>query len=69
MTLRSQRGEVDPITLEVICEDRIHAGRFVIDEAPLSGLLEVFRKMMSHNGHLKTAILPWRDSSPDKTGP
>lgn len=54
--------------LEVICEDRIHAGRFVINEAPLSGLLEVFRHMMSHNGHLKTAILPWRDASLDETG-
>jgi hypothetical protein len=30
----------------------------VINEAPLTDLLDVFRHMMSHNGHLKTAILP-----------
>jgi hypothetical protein len=30
----------------------------VIDEAPLADLLGVFQHMMSHNGHLKTAILP-----------
>ena len=40
-----ERGEID-------VED------FVIKEAPLSDLLSVFRHMMSHNGHLKTAILP-----------
>jgi len=49
--------------LEVICRGEIRAADFVISEAPLSELLEVFRHMMSHNGHLKTAILPWVDSS------
>jgi L-iditol 2-dehydrogenase len=44
--------------LEVIGEGRISASEFVINEAPLTDLLDVFRHMMSHNGHLKTAILP-----------
>jgi L-iditol 2-dehydrogenase len=44
--------------LDTICAGEIHASDFVINEAPLSRLLEVFRHMMSHNGHLKTAILP-----------
>ena len=44
--------------LDVIGGGEIRASEFVINEAPLSSLLEVFRHMMSHNGHLKTAILP-----------
>ena len=49
--------------LEVVAGGKIRASDFVINEAPLADLLEVFRHMMSHNGHLKTAILPWADSS------
>ena len=43
---------------DVICREEIPAAEFVLNDAPLSDLLEVFRHMMSHNGHLKTAILP-----------
>jgi L-iditol 2-dehydrogenase len=45
--------------LELVNRRQIRAEDFVIDEAPLTKLLEVFRHLMSHNGHLKTAILPW----------
>ena len=31
---------------------------FVNREEPLANLLEVMRHLMSHNGHLKTAIIP-----------
>ena len=31
---------------------------FVKGEEPLANLLEVMRHLMSHNGHLKTAIIP-----------
>jgi len=44
--------------LEVIRRSDLRSADFVINEAPLSDLLSVFREMMSHNGHLKTAILP-----------
>jgi L-iditol 2-dehydrogenase len=44
--------------LQIVSEGAINAADFVIDEAPLGDLLKVFRHMMSHNGHLKTAILP-----------
>ena len=43
---------------DVICRGEIPAAEFVLNDAPLNELLEVFRHMMSHNGHLKTAILP-----------
>jgi L-iditol 2-dehydrogenase len=49
--------------LDVICRGEIQGSDFVINEAPLTGLLDVFRHMMSHNGHLKTAILPWDETS------
>jgi L-iditol 2-dehydrogenase len=45
--------------LELVSRRLIQAADFVINDAPLTKLLEVFRHMMSHNGHLKTAILPW----------
>jgi len=45
--------------LDLVSRGQIRAEDFVINEAPLTKLLEVFRHMMSHNGHLKTAILPW----------
>ena len=44
--------------LDIVASGGIHIPDFVIDEAPLGDLLRVFRHMMSHNGHLKTAILP-----------
>ncbi|MEZ5363438.1 MAG: hypothetical protein R2748_14115 [Bryobacterales bacterium] len=44
--------------LDIIARGKINVGEFVIEEAPLTDLLDVFRHMMSHNGHLKTAILP-----------
>jgi len=52
--------------LEIVARGEIPAADFVINEAPLSDLLEVFRHMMSHNGHLKTAILPWADPAEDE---
>ena len=45
--------------LEIVAGGEISAEDFVINEAPLTDLLSVFRHMMSHNGHLETAILPW----------
>ncbi len=45
--------------LELVSRRQIEASEFVINDAPLTKLLEVFQHMMSHNGHLKTAILPW----------
>jgi hypothetical protein len=36
----------------------ITAQDFVNREEPLTNLLEVMRHLMSHNGHLKTAIIP-----------
>jgi L-iditol 2-dehydrogenase len=44
--------------LDIISRGKINVGEFVIQDAPLDDLLDVFRHMMSHNGHLKTAILP-----------
>jgi L-iditol 2-dehydrogenase len=44
--------------LDLVCEGHITASVFVNKEEPLANLLEVMRHLMSHNGHLKTAILP-----------
>jgi L-iditol 2-dehydrogenase len=44
--------------LELVCAGHIAASFFVNREEPLANLLEVMRHLMSHNGHLKTAILP-----------
>ena len=44
--------------LDVISNGDICARDFVNREEPLANLLEVMRHLMSHNGHLKTAILP-----------
>jgi L-iditol 2-dehydrogenase len=52
--------------LEIVAGGKIPAEDFVINEAPLSDLLEVFRHMMSHNGHLKTAILPWAEATEEE---
>ncbi|MEI9974740.1 MAG: zinc-binding dehydrogenase [Ignavibacteriota bacterium] len=44
--------------LELVCAGHITAKVFVNKEEPLANLLEVMRHLMSHNGHLKTAIVP-----------
>jgi L-iditol 2-dehydrogenase len=44
--------------LDLVCAGHITASFFVNREEPLANLLEVMRHLMSHNGHLKTAILP-----------
>lgn len=44
--------------LEVISEGNITARDFVKGEEPLANLLEVMRYLMSHDGHMKTAIIP-----------
>jgi L-iditol 2-dehydrogenase len=44
--------------LEIICNGDVTARAFINREEPLSELLEVMQHLMSHNGHLKTAILP-----------
>ncbi len=44
--------------LDIISRGDVHASDFILNEAPLTDLIEVFKHMMSHNGHLKTAILP-----------
>lgn len=44
--------------LELISRGVITAQDFVNREEPLANLLEVMRHLMSHNGHLKTAIIP-----------
>jgi L-iditol 2-dehydrogenase len=44
--------------LDLVCAGHITAAFFVNREEPLANLLEVMRHLMSHNGHLKTAIVP-----------
>jgi L-iditol 2-dehydrogenase len=44
--------------LELVSAGHITASFFVNNEEPLANLLEVMRHLMSHNGHLKTAIVP-----------
>lgn len=44
--------------LDIICRGDVHASDFILDESPLSELIPVFQRMASHNGHLKTVILP-----------
>lgn len=44
--------------LDSVTRGEITAEDFVNREEPLSNLLEVMRHLMSHNGHLKTAIIP-----------
>lgn len=46
------------MALEVIGDGHVSAMDFVKGEEPLANLLEVMRYLMSHNGHLKTAIIP-----------
>jgi L-iditol 2-dehydrogenase len=44
--------------LRLVEQRVITAAHFVNREEPLTNLLEVMRHLMSHNGHLKTAIIP-----------
>lgn len=44
--------------LDAVSRLDITAADFVNREEPLSNLLEVMRHLMSHNGHMKTAIIP-----------
>lgn len=44
--------------LDAVSRGNITARDFVNREEPLSNLLEVMRHLMSHNGHMKTAIIP-----------
>jgi L-iditol 2-dehydrogenase len=44
--------------LDLVTRGDITARDFVNSEEPLANLLEVMRHLMSHNGHLKTAIIP-----------
>jgi len=44
--------------LQLVVDGHITARSFVNREEPLANLLEVMRHLMSHNGHLKTAIIP-----------
>ena len=44
--------------LDLVTEGRITSADFVNRVEPLSNLLEVMRHLMSHNGHMKTAIIP-----------
>lgn len=44
--------------LEIVSQGNITARDFVNSEEPLANLLDVMRYLTSHNGHLKTAIIP-----------
>ena len=44
--------------LEAVTRGDVTARDFVNREEPLTNLLEVMRHLMSHNGHMKTAIIP-----------
>lgn len=44
--------------LDIVSRGEITAADFVNRVEPLTNLLEVMRHLMSHNGHMKTAIIP-----------
>jgi L-iditol 2-dehydrogenase len=44
--------------LDIVSRGEVTSGHFVNREEPLTNLLEVMQHLMSHNGHLKTAIIP-----------
>ncbi|MFN3325249.1 MAG: zinc-binding dehydrogenase [Bryobacteraceae bacterium] len=44
--------------LDIVSRGDITAADFVNRQEPLTNLLEVLRHLMSHNGHMKTAIIP-----------
>ena len=45
-------------SLEIVARGEISAKDFVKQEEPLTQLNSVLRHLMSHNGHMKTAIIP-----------
>ncbi len=45
-------------SLELVSSGQIMAAQFVNRVEPLSNLLEVMKHLTSHNGHMKTAIIP-----------
>ncbi|MCC7155867.1 MAG: zinc-binding dehydrogenase [Bryobacterales bacterium] len=45
-------------SLDIVSRGDISAQDFVNREEPLANLLEVMKHLMSHNGHMKTAIIP-----------
>lgn len=44
--------------LEIVSRGEVTSKDFVNREEPLANLLEVMQHLMSHNGHMKTAIIP-----------
>jgi L-iditol 2-dehydrogenase len=44
--------------LDLVADGQITSNEFVNSMEPLTNLLEVMRHLMSHNGHMKTAIIP-----------
>jgi L-iditol 2-dehydrogenase len=44
--------------LDIVTNGHVTAREFVNSEEPLTNLLAVMKHLMSHNGHLKTAIIP-----------
>jgi L-iditol 2-dehydrogenase len=44
--------------LDLVSRGHINATDFINREEPLHNLLDVMRHLMSHNGHMKTAIIP-----------
>lgn len=44
--------------LDIVTAGHVTAREFVNREEPLTNLLAVMKHLMSHNGHLKTAIIP-----------
>ena len=46
------------LPLDAVSRGHITARDFVNREEPLKNLLEVMKYLMSHNGHMKTAIIP-----------
>ena len=44
--------------LESVSRGDINARDFVNRVEPLANILDVMRHLMSHNGHMKTAIIP-----------
>lgn len=44
--------------LDIVAKGHITARDFVNKQEPLDNLLDVMKHLMSHNGHMKTAIIP-----------
>ncbi len=44
--------------LDIVTKGHITARDFVNKQEPLDNLLDVMKHLMSHNGHMKTAIIP-----------